>query len=164
MKSLKCGQACVLRNFPTSAAPRRAAAAAAVPPITKARRFWAADIVTKIGPPSPSEAAKVGDRTLLSMVRPPQNEALMQQLQDQGSTVFAMDCIPCLLSRGQAFDALSSQANLAGFRAVIEAAHAYGRTMAGSMTAAGKLAPACVLVLREAAFAMPKSIIFTWPS
>ena len=48
-----------------------------------------------------------------------------------------MDCIPRLLSRGQAFDALSSQANLAGFRAVIEAAHAYGRTMAGSMTAAG---------------------------
>ena len=58
-----------------------------------------------------------------------------------------MDCIPRLLSRGQAFDALSSQANLAGFRAVIEAAHAYGRTMAGSMTAAGKLAPARVLVL-----------------
>ena len=56
-------------------------------------------------------------------------------------------CIPRLLSRGQAFDALSSQANLAGFRAVIEAAHAYGRTMAGSMTAAGKLAPARVLVL-----------------
>jgi len=108
---------------------------------------WASDIVTKIAPPSPSEASKVGDRMLLSMVQPPQNEALMQQLQDQGSTVFAMDCIPRLLSRGQAFDALSSQANLAGFRAVIEAAHAYGRTMAGSMTAAGKLAPARVLVL-----------------
>ena len=100
---------------------------------------WASDIVTKIAPPSSQEAAKVGDRTLLSMVQPPQNEALMQQLQDQGSTVFAMDCIPRLLSRGQAFDALSSQANLAGFRAVIEAAHAYGRTMAGSMTAAGRL-------------------------
>ena len=108
---------------------------------------WASDIVTKIAPPSSQEAAKVGDRTLLSMVQPPQNDALMQQLQDQGSTVFAMDCIPRLLSRGQAFDALSSQANLAGFRAVIEAAHAYGRTMAGSMTAAGKLAPARVLVL-----------------
>ena len=99
---------------------------------------WASDIVTKIAPPSSQEAAKVGDRTLLSMVQPPQNDALMQQLQEQGSTVFAMDCIPRLLSRGQAFDALSSQANLAGFRAVIEAAHAYGRTMAGSMTAAGK--------------------------
>ena len=106
--------------------------------ITTEDEAWAADIVTKIAPPSPSEAAKIQDRTLLSMVQPPQNEALMQQLQDQGSTVFAMDCIPRLLSRGQAFDALSSQANLAGFRAVIEAAHAYGRTMAGSMTAAGK--------------------------
>ena len=115
--------------------------------ITTEDEAWAADIVTKIAPPSPAEAAKVGDRTLLSMVQPPQNEELMKQLQDQGSTVFAMDCIPRLLSRGQAFDALSSQANLAGFRAVIEAAHAYGRTMAGSMTAAGKLAPARVLVL-----------------
>ena len=115
--------------------------------ITTEDEAWASDIVTKIAPPSSQEAAKVGDRMLLSMVQPPQNEALMQQLQEQGSTVFAMDCIPRLLSRGQAFDALSSQANLAGFRAVIEAAHAYGRTMAGSMTAAGKLAPARVLVL-----------------
>ena len=55
---------------------------------------WKSDIVTKIAPPSSQEAAKVGDRTLLSMVQPPQNDALMQQLQDQGSTVFAMDCIP----------------------------------------------------------------------
>ena len=106
--------------------------------ITTEEEAWASDIVTKIAPPSSAEAAKVGDRMLLSMVQPPQNDALMQQLQEQGSTVFAMDCIPRLLSRGQAFDALSSQANLAGFRAVIEAAHAYGRTMAGSMTAAGK--------------------------
>ena len=78
---------------------------------------------------------------------PRENTGLVEQLTAQKATVLAMDCIPRLLSRGQAFDALSSQANLAGFRAVIEAAHAYGRTMAGSMTAAGKLAPARVLVL-----------------
>ena len=88
------------------------------------------------------EVAKLEDRTLLSMIQPAQNEALVERLQAQGATAFAMDCIPRLLSRGQAFDVLSSQANLAGFRAIIEASHAYGRTMAGSMTAAGKLAPA----------------------
>ena len=108
---------------------------------------WAADIVTKVNPPTLDEAAKLGDRTLLSMVQPAQNGDLVAQLEAQKATVFAMDCIPRLLSRGQAFDALSSQANLAGFRAVVEASHAYGRTIAGSMTAAGKLAPARVLVL-----------------
>ena len=54
---------------------------------------WASDIVTKIAPPTSTEASKVGDRMLLSMVQPPQNDALMQQLQDQGSTVFALPCV-----------------------------------------------------------------------
>ena len=76
---------------------------------------WAADIVTKVNPPTLDEAAKLGDRTLLSMVQPAQNGDLVAQLEKQRATVFAMDCIPRLLSRGQAFDALSSQANLAGF-------------------------------------------------
>ena len=71
----------------------------------------------------------------------------MKQFQSQKATVFAMDMIPRLLSRGQAFDVLSSQANLAGYRAVVEAAHAFGRAFAGSMTAAGKVPPARVLVL-----------------
>lgn len=58
------------------------------------------------------EAKLVGDRTLISHIYPAQNPELVQQFQDQKSTVFSMDCIPRTLSRGQAFDALSSQANI----------------------------------------------------
>merc|ERR1719356_1525223 len=71
----------------------------------------------------------------------------MDQLQIQNSTAFAMDCIPRTLSRGQTYDALSSQANITGYRAVIEASNEFGRFMAGQMTAAGKVPPAKVLVL-----------------
>jgi len=78
---------------------------------------------------------------------PAQNTQLIQQLQDQGSTAFAMDCIPRTLSRGQTYDALSSQANIAGYRAVLEASNEFGRFFAGQMTAAGKVPPAKVLVL-----------------
>ena len=97
--------------------------------------------------PTPEEAKLVGDRMLLSFIWPAQNPDLMKQLQDQKATVFAMDCIPRTLSRGQAFDALSSQANIAGYRAVVEAANCFGRFFAGQMTAAGKVPPAKVLVL-----------------
>lgn len=72
------------------------------------------------------------------------DQALVDQLQSQGATVFAMDCIPRMLSRGQAFDALSSQANIAGYRAVVEAAHHFPSFFAGQMTAAGKVKPAQV--------------------
>lgn len=71
----------------------------------------------------------------------------MEQLQKQGATAFAMDCIPRTLSRGQTYDALSSQANISGYRAVLEAANEFGRFFAGQMTAAGKVPPAKVLVL-----------------
>lgn len=71
----------------------------------------------------------------------------MQQLQDQKATAFAMDCIPRTLSRGQTYDALSSQANITGYRAVIEASNEFGRFFAGQMTAAGKVPPAKVLVV-----------------
>jgi NAD(P) transhydrogenase len=81
------------------------------------------------------------------MVWPAQNPDLLSQLQSQGGTAFALDCIPRTLSRGQAFDVLSSQANLAGYRAVIEAANEFSRFFAGQMTAAGKVPPAKVLVL-----------------
>ena len=74
---------------------------------------------------------------LLSFIFPAQNPELLEQLQAQKATVFAMDCIPRTLSRGQAFDALSSQAN-AGYRAVVEAANEFGRFFAGQMTAAAK--------------------------
>jgi NAD(P) transhydrogenase len=108
---------------------------------------WGCDIVTHIRPPTPEEAAKVGNRTLCSMIWPAQNPDLVSQLSSQGATSFALDCIPRTLSRGQTYDVLSSQANLAGYRAVIEAANEFGRFFAGQMTAAGKVPPAKVLVL-----------------
>jgi H+-translocating NAD(P) transhydrogenase len=84
----------------------------------------------------------VGDKTLISFVYPKQNEALVKQLQLQKSTVLAMDLIPRTLSRGQTYDALSSQANISGYRAVLEASNEFGRFFAGQMTAAGKVPPA----------------------
>lgn len=87
------------------------------------------------------------NRTLISFLWPKQNEALVQQLRDQKASALAMDCIPRTLSRGQTYDALSSQANIAGYRAVLEAAHCYSSFLSGQMTAAGKVPPARVLVL-----------------
>ena len=91
--------------------------------------------------------AALGDRTLISFLWPKQNEDLVKQLQEQKATAFAMDCIPRTLSRGQTYDALSSQANISGYRAVLEASNEFGRFMAGQMTAAGKVPPAKVLVI-----------------
>lgn len=108
---------------------------------------WKSDIVTKIHPPTLEEAALLENRMLISMIQPQLNEELMEQLQKQGATAFALDCIPRMLSRGQAFDVLSSQANIAGYRAVIETANEFGRFFTGQMTAAGKVPPATVLVL-----------------
>lgn len=105
------------------------------------------DIVMKLRPPSLDEAKLLEDRTLISFVWPAQNKDLVQQLEDQEATVFAMDCIPRTLSRGQTYDALSSQANISGYRAVIEASNVYGRFFAGQMTAAGKVPPTKVLVI-----------------
>lgn len=105
------------------------------------------DIVMKLRPPTPEQVNALGDKTLLSFIYPAQNEELVKQLEDQKATVFAMDCIPRTLSRGQTYDALSSQANISGYRAVIEASNEFGRFFAGQMTAAGKVPPAKVLVL-----------------
>lgn len=93
------------------------------------------------------EAAALEDRTIISLLWPNQNKDLVDQLQKQGATAFAMDCIPRTLSRGQTYDVLSSQANISGYRAVLEAANEFGRFFAGQMTAAGKVPPAKVLVL-----------------
>ena len=84
---------------------------------------------------------------MIGFIYPKQNEDLLKQFQDQKSTVFAMDCIPRTLSRGQTYDALSSQANISGYRAVLEASNEFGRFFAGQMTAAGKVPPAKVLVI-----------------
>ena len=108
---------------------------------------WGADIVVKLNPPSATELTLLGPRTLVSLINPQKNDDLLSQLQKQGSTCFALDCIPRMLSRGQAFDVLSSQTNIIGYRAVVEAQHAFGRFFAGQMTAAGKVSPAKILVL-----------------
>ncbi|KAL7447544.1 hypothetical protein ACHAXM_010822 [Skeletonema potamos] len=116
--------------------------------IVEADEVWKnSDIVMKLRPPTTEEASKLEDRTLISFIYPAQNKELVQQLQDQKATAFAMDCIPRTLSRGQTYDALSSQANITGYRAVIEASNEFGRFFAGQMTAAGKVPPAKVLVV-----------------
>uniref|UniRef100_A0A7S3PZT4 NAD(P) transhydrogenase, mitochondrial n=1 Tax=Chaetoceros debilis TaxID=122233 RepID=A0A7S3PZT4_9STRA len=116
--------------------------------VEKSDDIWKnSDIILKLRPPSTDEATALGDKTLISFLYPKQNEELVKQLQDQKATVFAMDCIPRTLSRGQTYDALSSQANISGYRAVIEASNQFGRFFAGQMTAAGKVPPAKVLVL-----------------
>lgn len=109
--------------------------------------FAVADIITKINPPAGNEVSKLAGKTIISMIQPAINGDLYQQLTQQNTNVFALDCVPRMLSRGQAFDTLSSQANIAGYRAVIEAAENFPRFFAGQMTAAGKVAPAKVLVL-----------------
>ncbi|WP_321798215.1 Re/Si-specific NAD(P)(+) transhydrogenase subunit alpha [Caballeronia sp. J97] len=113
--------------------------------------YAGADIVVKVRAPS---IAPVGDEvewlregsTLISFVWPAQNAALLARLAARNVTVLAMDCVP-RISRAQKLDALSSMANMAGYRAVIEAAHQFGRGFMGQITAAGKIAPAKVMVI-----------------
>lgn len=107
----------------------------------------AADVLVKVRGPETAEAAKLRQgQTLISFFGPAQNEALLKQVADQGSTVIAMDMVP-RISRAQKMDALSSMANLAGYRAVIEAANNFPRFFTGQVTAAGKVPPAKVLVV-----------------
>jgi NAD(P) transhydrogenase len=109
--------------------------------------FQDADIITKIRPPSDDEVPRLTGKTLISTIQPAINGDLYKKLTEQGTNVFALDCVPRMLSRGQSYDILSSQANIAGYRAVVEAAEAFPRFFAGQMTAAGKVPPAKVLVL-----------------
>ncbi len=107
-----------------------------------------ADLVMKVRAPSMGEEA---DRLregqiLVSFVWPGQNEALMEHFKARGVTAIAMDSVP-RISRAQKLDALSSMANIAGYRAVVEAANAFGRFFTGQVTAAGKVPPAKVLVI-----------------
>ena len=85
-------------------------------------------------------------QTLISFIWPAQNESLIQKLAEKNINVLAMDSIP-RISRAQKMDALSSMANIAGYRAVIEASHHFGRFFTGQITAAGKVPPAKVLVI-----------------
>jgi len=119
-----------------------------------ARSLWeAADIVLKVRAPERNPQLKVDETdlmregsTLISFIWPAQNPELLQRLAAKKATVLAMDSVP-RISRAQKLDALSSMANIAGYRAVIEAAHHFGRFFTGQITAAGKVPPAKVFVI-----------------
>ena len=116
--------------------------------IAGAANLWsAADIVFKVRGPSADEVALMHEgQTLVSFIWPAQNPELMQQLAERKVTVLAIDALPRTLSRAQKMDALTSQAGVAGYRAVIEAANAFGRFFNGQITAAGKVQPAKVFI------------------
>jgi NAD(P) transhydrogenase subunit alpha len=114
---------------------------------TAAALFKACDIIAKVRPPTEAEAKRLrAEQLLISFFWPAQNEAQMKLLADKGTSVIAMDMVP-RISRAQKMDALSSMANIAGYRAVIEAGNNFGRFFTGQVTAAGKVPPAKVLVV-----------------
>ncbi|MFJ6691868.1 Re/Si-specific NAD(P)(+) transhydrogenase subunit alpha [Streptomyces sp. NPDC091294] len=107
---------------------------------------WAADVVLKVNAPADEEIAKLrAGTTLVALVAPAQRPELLEALAAREVTVLALDAVP-RISRAQSMDVLSSMANIAGYRAVIEAAHVFGRFFTGQVTAAGKVPPAKVLV------------------
>lgn len=116
--------------------------------IDDAARLWAAaDIVFKVRGPTAEEVALMREGgVLISFIWPAQNPELMQQLAARKVTALAIDSLPRQLSRAQKMDALTSMAGISGYRAVIEAANAFGRFFNGQITAAGKVPPAKVFI------------------
>ncbi len=116
--------------------------------IVGASNLWAAsDIVFKVVVPTAEEVGLMREGgTLIGFVWPAQNPELMTRLAARKATVLAIDCLPRMLSRAQKMDALTSQAGVAGYRAVIEAANVFGRYFNGQITAAGKVLPAKVFI------------------
>ena len=119
---------------------------------TRAALYAEADIVLKVRQPMArpgggheADLLKPGT-TLISFIWPAQNKELLDRLAARKVTVLAMDAVP-RITRAQKMDALSAMANIAGYRAVVEAAHHFGRFFSGQMTAAGRVKPAQVLVL-----------------
>jgi NAD(P) transhydrogenase subunit alpha len=123
-------------------------AAAGAKVVPDSASVWSqADIVFKVRAPTTDEIARMREgQVLVSFIWPAQNPELLQHLAAKKATVLAMDSVP-RISRAQKLDALSSMANIAGYRAVIEAAHAFGRFFTGQITAAGKVPPAKVFVI-----------------
>ncbi|MEH6749596.1 MAG: Re/Si-specific NAD(P)(+) transhydrogenase subunit alpha [Paracoccaceae bacterium] len=146
----KLGYDCVIETGAGMAAgfSDKAYADAGVEVVKTAAALWkAADVVAKVRPPSEAEVKKLNEgQTLISFFYPVANETLMKQAAAKGANVIAMDMVP-RISRAQKMDALSSMANIAGYRAVIEAGNNFGRFFTGQITAAGKVPPAKVLVV-----------------
>ncbi|WP_146587408.1 Re/Si-specific NAD(P)(+) transhydrogenase subunit alpha [Puniceibacterium confluentis] len=146
----KLGYDCAIETGAGAAAgfTDEAYAEAGVEVIKTAAALWKeADIIAKVRPPSDTEVKRLtAGKLLISFFWPAQNGELMQAAADKGASVIAMDMVP-RISRAQKMDALSSMANIAGYRAVIEAGNNFGRFFTGQITAAGKVPPAKVLVV-----------------
>lgn len=146
----KLGHACVIETGAGLRAGFTDAAyeAAGVEIAASAEALWdVADIVAKVRPPTPDELGRTREGQLvISFFYPAQNGDLLDLAKDKGASVIAMDMVP-RISRAQKMDALSSMANIAGYRAVIEAGNNFGRFFTGQVTAAGKVPPAKVLVV-----------------
>lgn len=120
-----------------------AAGATITDPVT----VWQSDIILKVNAPTDEEIALTrAGSTLVSFIWPAQNPELLAKLAARNVTVMSMDAVP-RISRAQSLDALSSMANIAGYRAIVEAAHEFGRFFTGQITAAGKVPPAKVMVI-----------------
>ncbi len=122
--------------------------AAGVEVVDSADALWQqADVIVKVREPSMEEIDSAPEgRVLISFVWPAQHEDLLEKMKAKNMSVLAMDMVP-RISRAQKMDALSSMANIAGYRAVVEAGNQFGRFFMGQMTAAGKVPPAKVLVV-----------------
>jgi len=108
---------------------------------------WGSDVVTAVDAPSESQVASMADgAALVAMLAPAANPELADRLRERGVTALALDAVP-RISRAQSLDVLSTMSNVAGYRAVIEAAEQYGGMFGGQVTAAGKTAPARVFVI-----------------
>ncbi|VDM95637.1 unnamed protein product [Thelazia callipaeda] len=115
--------------------------------VRKNDEAWNSDIILKVRAPTVTECTRFKNKsTLISLLYPAQNKPVVDALAKKQLTVFAMDCIP-RTTRAQVFDVLSSMANIAGYRAVIEAANNFGRFFTGQITAAGRVPPAKILVI-----------------
>ena len=111
-----------------------------------AEQVWASDVVAKVNAPSDEEVPLLRSGAILaSLLAPALNPDKVEALRAQGVTALAMDAVP-RISRAQSLDVLSSMANIAGYRAVVESAHEFGGLFTGQVTAAGKVPPAKVLV------------------
>lgn len=116
--------------------------------VASSEDLWSqSDLILKVRAPEGDEVGRLrAGQTLISFIWPAQNPELLQQLTNSGANVIAMDSVP-RISRAQKMDALSSMANIGGYRAIVEAAQHFGRFFTGQITAAGKIPPAKVLVI-----------------